>query len=236
MNTLPARIVGDCIVTFLTLGTLAALVTSPWRLSRLVSEVFARHQFDEPSLETIRAVLDKINAESPTYMFTALRIANILFRGQHVCLVYGPVGFESGGGRSGSRWRSTNCVCAIADADQRGWMEKNRDAFKPAFTTPTYSVFWVTLSKFKTPDETNRQVLGKSAPGMTTSEFLFVCVSWFLSAIYFAKSYWAAKTGGFVMVYFGTAAITPLQGYVGAGLLALMGAYVIISRFWNRKE
>jgi hypothetical protein len=110
-----------------------------WRSRRLRSRVFASHQFEEPTLAEIQNRLDAISKEGPTFSFAAERRANILFSGQQISIVYGPV--------VSSVTTSNKAVYAVADAEQSHWMRQNSDVFEPAFSGSQDSIFWVNIAE-----------------------------------------------------------------------------------------
>src|ERR1700719_1527505 len=107
---------------------------SVWRSRRLRTRVFAKHQYEEPSLAEIRNRLDTINRESPTFSFAAERRANIPFSGQQISVVYGPVVWA--GSEVPGRSKS---VYAIGDLEQARWMTRSSDIFQPAFSGSKFS-------------------------------------------------------------------------------------------------
>jgi len=116
------------------------------RFRRIVNLVFAKHLFNEPSLQQLNIYLDMINRETSIFMFSIDRLANIQFRDQRVSLIYGSVGFYSAAGRSGNIWKSAKSVYALADLSQSEWMRHNADVFDLAFQGSVYAIFWVKLS------------------------------------------------------------------------------------------
>jgi hypothetical protein len=110
-----------------------------WRFRRLLVRLFAKHQFDEPTLKDVQERVDLIDQECPRFTFAAERVANMSFRGQKVSIICGPVAW------SDAITHSNKCAYAIADADQSQWMRQNSDVFEPAFTGSQDSVFWVNI-------------------------------------------------------------------------------------------
>ena len=141
MNLLTLRIVtGIAICSTTYLGYLN------WRFRKNISKVFERNQFINPTLDEVNVALQTINETPSRFYFTANQVVNLLFRDHHVCLIDGPVYF-SGSGKSALN--STRCVYALAFPEQKQWMEDNSDAFQLALTTEKFTIFWITLSKFK---------------------------------------------------------------------------------------
>jgi hypothetical protein len=96
-------------------------------------------KFEEPTLAEIQNRLDAISKERPTFSFAVERRANILFSGQQISIVYGPV--------VSSVTTSNKAVYAVADAEQSHWMRQNSDVFEPAFSGSQDSVFWVDMAQ-----------------------------------------------------------------------------------------
>jgi hypothetical protein len=65
-----------------------------WRFRRLLVRLFAKHQFDEPTLKDVQARVDLIDQECPRFTFAAERVANMSFRGQKVSIICGPVAWS----------------------------------------------------------------------------------------------------------------------------------------------
>lgn len=112
-----------------------------WRFRRLLARLFAKHQFEEPTLKEVQERVELIDQECPRFTFAAERVANMSFRGQKVSIVCGPVAW------SDALTHSNKCIYAIADADQSHWMRRNSDVFQPAFTGSQDSVFWVNIAE-----------------------------------------------------------------------------------------
>ena len=110
-----------------------------WRFRRLLARLFAKHQFDEPTLKDVQKRVDLVDQECPQFSFAAERVANLSFHGKKVSIVCGPVAW------SDAFTHSDKCVYAIADADQSQWMQHTSNVFKPAFTGSNDSVFWVNI-------------------------------------------------------------------------------------------
>jgi hypothetical protein len=110
-----------------------------WRFRRFLARLFAKHQFDEPTLKDVQERVDLIDQECPRFSFAAERVANMSFRGKKVSIICGPVAW------SDAFTHSNKCVYAIVDADESQWMQKNSDVFEPAFTGSHDSVFWVNI-------------------------------------------------------------------------------------------
>lgn len=115
--------------------------------------VLSSHAFQKPTTAEICSALAGVNACCPRYTFGIKRTANILFRGQQISLVLGPVGRLTGSFAGkvylGPNWNASTCLYAIADAKQVGWMQANPDAFSVAHLASPYSVFWVRLRALK---------------------------------------------------------------------------------------
>jgi hypothetical protein len=118
-------------ITFVLFGIQA------WRFHRFVNQLLAQHEFENPSLGEVRAMVDAIDRENPGYSFGAQRLANITFRGQQISIVCGPIAW------SDAITHSYKCIYAIADAEQSDWMRRNSDVFETAFSGSEFSVFWV---------------------------------------------------------------------------------------------
>ena len=110
-----------------------------WRSRKVRNRIFAKHEFDAPTLAEIQNRIDRINKESPRFCFAAERLANIPFSGQQISIVYGPV--------VSSATTSSKSVYAVGDAEQSHWMRQNSDVFEPAVTGSQGSVFWVNLAR-----------------------------------------------------------------------------------------
>ena len=119
-----------------------------WRFRRLLVRVFARHQFEEPTLKEVQQRVDFIDQECPRYSFAAERLANMTFRGRKVSIICGPIAW------SDAFTHSNKCIYTIADANQSQWMRQNSDVFEPAFTGSQDSVFWVNIPEFLRQTET----------------------------------------------------------------------------------
>ena len=115
--------------------------------------VLSRHTFDRPTPAEICSALSEMNVCCSKFTFGIERSANILFRGQQISLVLGPVGRLTGGfaGRVhlGPNWNFSMCLYALADAKQVEWMRANSDVFSVAHLASPYSVFWVRLRVLK---------------------------------------------------------------------------------------
>jgi hypothetical protein len=103
---------------------------------------------DEPTFVEVAQALAAVNACSRDYVFNVQRTANILFRGQQVTLVAGPVG-RIGAGRFGPMWFFDPCLYALANDRQVEWMKANSDVFFAACLASPYSAFWVKLAPLK---------------------------------------------------------------------------------------
>jgi hypothetical protein len=115
--------------------------------------VLSRHAFDRPTSAEICSALSEMNACCSRFTFGIERSANILFRGQQISLVLGPVGRLTGGFAGkvhlGPNWNFSTCLYALADAKQVEWMQENPDAFSLAYRASQYSVFWVRVRVLK---------------------------------------------------------------------------------------
>ena len=110
-----------------------------WRYRRLVSQLFAGREGDETALEEMWQKLELVNGQCPTHIFSAVRLATVYLHGNPVSLVYGYVVPRT--------WRggAEKHVFALADQDQADWMRRYTDVFEPAFSSSSWSIFWVKL-------------------------------------------------------------------------------------------
>src|SRR5205085_9880744 len=98
------------------------------QIAAAVEAVFARHQFENPTLPLINERLLTINEEGP-FTFAGERRANILFRGHPLTLVYGRVTHPAGRGSwgvLGSVYDSpSKTVFALIDRESAAWLKKD---------------------------------------------------------------------------------------------------------------
>jgi hypothetical protein len=120
------------------------IVTRSWLLRRRSAALFARHQFDEPSLDAINARLRAFCSCDPPLELIGVRRANIPFRGRIVSVVLGSVAFYRGGPITGFvTWYHRKKLFAVTSPDDGAWMHSNSDVFSPAYEAAGISIFWI---------------------------------------------------------------------------------------------
>src|SRR6185436_205064 len=81
-----------------------------------------------PTMAEMCSALASVNACCSKFTFGVTRTSNVLFRGQRISLVFGPVGHISGSFAG----HVELSLFALADTRQAEWMRRNPDVFSAA--------------------------------------------------------------------------------------------------------
>jgi len=120
------------------------IATQSWVLRRRMACLFARHQADEPSLDTLNARLQVFRSSRPVIQLKGIERANVYFRGHLVSILRGYASFYRASSITGLiSWSHRQCLFAVATESDKDWMRRNTDVFLPAYQNGDVSVFWI---------------------------------------------------------------------------------------------
>jgi hypothetical protein len=140
-----------CVLMLLACGAIPLfMLVRSWRIQQDIRRRFFKDECRGEDLARVTSALARINVGPQDCTFGLERAFKILFRGQQLLVVLGPVGGSAPHSKFGTARTSSKALYALADgAAQMRWMRENSDVFSPACPDPFVPIFWVNFSVLK---------------------------------------------------------------------------------------